>query len=92
MLIKTIFVFDFLSFKLAGWFADLKEKIIFINNWQDQGIPSAFWLPGFYFPQALLTGTLQNFARKHVVSIDTIDFGFKVCFRPLIKLLMSQHD
>ncbi|XP_011704198.1 PREDICTED: dynein heavy chain 1, axonemal-like, partial [Wasmannia auropunctata] len=63
---------------LAGWFADLKERIAFISNWRDQGIPSAFWLSGFYFPQAFLTGTLQNFARKHIVSIDTIDFSYKV--------------
>ncbi|XP_018339413.1 PREDICTED: dynein heavy chain 1, axonemal-like isoform X2 [Trachymyrmex septentrionalis] len=63
---------------LAGWFVDLRERIEFISNWQDQGIPPAFWLSGFYFPQALLTGTLQNFARKYVLSIDTINFRYKI--------------
>ncbi|XP_077275648.1 dynein axonemal heavy chain 1 [Temnothorax americanus] len=63
---------------LAGWFIDLKERIRFIREWQDQGIPPAFWLSGFYCPQAFLAGTLQNFARKHVVCVDTIDFSFKV--------------
>nr|XP_012230662.1 PREDICTED: dynein heavy chain 1, axonemal-like [Linepithema humile] len=63
---------------LAAWFHDLKKKIKFISDWRDHGIPSAFWMPSFYFPQALLTGTLQNFARKHIVSIDTIDFSYKV--------------
>lgn len=57
---------------------DLRERIGFINKWQNDGIPSAFWISGFYFPQAFLTGTLQNFARQHVVSIDTIDFSFHV--------------
>ncbi|XP_072745723.1 dynein axonemal heavy chain 1 [Anoplolepis gracilipes] len=63
---------------LAAWFLDLKDRIKFISNWQDHGIPSAFWISGFYFPQSFLTGTLQNFARKHVVSIDTIDFSYKI--------------
>ncbi|CAK9809640.1 Dynein axonemal heavy chain 1 [Anthophora quadrimaculata] len=63
---------------LGAWFLDLKERIAFLNNWEDKGIPAAFWISGFYFPQAFLTGTLQNFARKHIVSIDTIDFSFQV--------------
>ncbi|CAK9804539.1 Dynein axonemal heavy chain 1 [Anthophora plagiata] len=63
---------------LGAWFLDLKERIAFLKNWEDKGIPAAFWISGFYFPQAFLTGTLQNFARKHIVSIDTIDFSFQV--------------
>ncbi|XP_060831781.1 dynein axonemal heavy chain 1-like [Bombus pascuorum] len=63
---------------LGAWFLDLKERIQFLRSWENRGIPAAFWISGFYFPQAFLTGTLQNFARKYVVSIDAIDFSFQV--------------
>ncbi|XP_063217340.1 dynein axonemal heavy chain 1-like [Bacillus rossius redtenbacheri] len=63
---------------LGAWVKDLQKRVNFIQKWIDEGVPPAFWISGFYFPQAFLTGTLQNFARKHVLSIDTIDFSFKI--------------
>ena len=63
---------------LAAWVSDLVTRIEFITEWIDRGIPSVFWISGFFFPQAFLTGTLQNYARKAVISIDTITFGFQV--------------
>lgn len=63
---------------LASWVSDLVQRISFLQNWISNGIPAVFWISGFFFPQAFLTGTLQNFARRSVVSIDTIAFDFKV--------------
>jgi len=44
--------------------------------------PPAFWVSGFYFPQAFITGTLQNHARKHQLPIDTVSFGFCILDQP----------
>lgn len=67
---------------LGSWVSDLSARVNFLNTWMQNGIPPAFWISGFYFPQAFLTGTLQNFARKYIISIDTINFSFKVLDEP----------
>ncbi|NXN51379.1 DYH1 protein, partial [Rynchops niger] len=71
---------------LASWVNDLVQRIEFLQKWISHGIPSVFWISGFFFPQAFLTGTLQNFARKSVISIDTISFSFKVMKEAVSKL------
>jgi len=48
---------------LASWIIDLNQRIEFLNNWITKGTPLTFWISGFYFPQAFIAGTLQNYAR-----------------------------
>jgi dynein heavy chain len=60
----------------SAWTADLMDRLAFIQNWIDNGVPAVFWISGFYFPQAFLTGSLQNFARKYTYPIDTVAFNF----------------
>ena len=31
-----------------------------------------------FFPQAFITGMLQNYARKHVIAIDRLDLDFRI--------------
>jgi dynein heavy chain len=50
-----------------------------LKVWISKGTPSCFWISGFFFPQAFITGTLQNYARKKKVAVDLIQFEFVVC-------------
>ena len=68
----------FLSLKpLMPWVEDLTARIEFFNKWIKHGTPNVFWISGFSFPQAFITGTLQNYARKKKIAIDRIGFDFK---------------
>lgn len=64
---------------VAAWVKDLCLRVQFMKDWEVNGIPKVFWISGFYFPQAFLTGALQNYARKHVIAIDTVAYAFEVC-------------
>jgi len=63
---------------LAAWAVDLEARLAFVEGWIAGGHPAVYWISGFFFPQAFLTGTLQNYARRNTVAIDTISYGFKV--------------
>lgn len=63
---------------LSSWIIDLRERVEFMRKWLQEGHPSCFWLPGFFFPHGFMTGTLQTHARKHKIAIDLLSFSFKI--------------
>ena len=63
---------------LSSYIKELIERVEFFQSWLAHGNPTVYWLSGFFFTQAFLTGAKQNYARKHKIPIDQIDFDFFV--------------
>jgi len=67
---------------MASYVADFSLRMEFFESWIEYGKPDVYWISGIFFTHSLLTGALQNYARKCRLPIDVVVYDFEVLATP----------
>ncbi|DBA76763.1 TPA: hypothetical protein ACH3X2_008790 [Trebouxia sp. C0005] len=62
---------------LPSYLEDLYARLAMLQDWYEKGPPPIFWLSAFFFVQSFLTAGLQNYARKHGIPIDMVEYDYE---------------
>jgi len=63
---------------LGSWFEDMLARFAFFRDWVENGVPNAYWISSFYFPQGFLTSVLQGVARAKQMPVDVLGWEYTV--------------
>lgn len=63
---------------VSSYIDDFLERLKFFSSWIDNGKPTSYWISGFFFTHTFLIGILQNYARKHKIMVNGLEFDFEV--------------
>jgi len=63
---------------LSSRFDDMIIRVEFFRDWIEKGLPIAYWVSAFYFPQGFLTSNLQGHSRRLQIPVDRLSFDYVV--------------
>lgn len=72
---------------------DIITRIEWFENWLEDGkSPDIYWISRFFFTQGFLTCVKQNFARKHEIEIDLVEFDFETIHKDEAQIRSKPPD
>jgi len=70
---------NYLSLKpLSSYYEDMILRVEFFREWVENGVPNAYWISSFFFPQGFLTSVLQAYSRGNMIPVDQLSFEFNL--------------
>ena len=62
---------------LGSYIRDFNQRLTMLIDWYEKGVPTVFWLAGFFFMQSFTTAVKQNYARSAQLAVDELLYDFE---------------